>query len=71
MNKSGHWPFIAEHNEIGRIQPDKVVKILMDEHINKVDLILELSFREREPFDSSVIEVLKESVQFWRSSIIN
>jgi sugar phosphate isomerase/epimerase len=71
VNKSGHWPFIAEHNEIGRIQPDKVVKILMDEHINKVDLILELSFREREPFDSSVIEVLKESVQFWRSSIPN
>ena len=71
INKSGHWPFIAEHNEIGRIQPDKVVKILLDKRINKVDLILELSFREREPFDSSVVEVLKESVEFWRSAIPN
>jgi D-erythrulose 1-phosphate 3-epimerase len=71
VNKSGHWPFTAEHNEVGRIQPEKVIKTLMDKSIENVDLILELSFREREPSDSSVIDVLKESVNFWRSSIKN
>jgi len=71
LNKSGHWPFTAEHNKIGRIQPDKVIKTLLDNKNDEVDLILELSFREREPEDSSVIEVLKESVQFWRPFVVN
>jgi D-erythrulose 1-phosphate 3-epimerase len=71
VNKSGHWPFTAEHNAVGRIQPERVIKTLMDKSVENVDLILELSFREREPSDSSVIDVLKESVNFWRSSIKN
>jgi hypothetical protein len=36
-----------------------------------VDLVLELSFRERQPIDSMVLEVLKESVDFWKGSITN
>jgi len=71
MSKSGHWPFTAEHNEIGRIYPEKVVETLIDQGVEEVDLLLELSFREREPSDSTVVEVLKESVDFWRSSIKN
>mgnify|MGYP000238056577 CR=1 FL=1 len=71
ISKSGHWPFVAEHNEKGRIFPEKVVNVLVDNHVEQVDLLLELSFREREPSDSTVVEVLKESVDFWRSAVNN
>ena len=71
INKSGHWPFIAEHNTKGRIQPNKVIKTLIENDVEKVDLFLELSFREREPTDSTVVEVLKEYVKFWRPNIQN
>ena len=71
MNKIGHWPFIDKYNKVGRIQPNKLISVLIDKSINKVDLILEPSFREREPSDSTVVEVLKESVEFWRQSVKN
>ena len=71
ISKSGHWPFIAEHNKIGRINPDKVIKTLVGKNVDEVELLFELSFREREPSDSTVVEVLKESVDFWRSSVKN
>ncbi len=71
INKSGHWPFIDEYNKVGRIQPEKLINVLIDKNISKVDLFLEPSFREREPSDSTVIEVLKESVEFWRQSVQN
>ena len=70
-SKSGHWPFIAEHNEKGLIWPDKVVNKLIEKEVKDVDLLLELSFREREPSDSTVVEVLKESVEFWRTCVKN
>jgi len=68
-NKGGHWPFTAENNLHGRITPEKVISTLKYQGIKKVDLLLELSFREREPVDSSVIEVLKESVAYWRTMV--
>ena len=70
-NKGGHWPFTAEHNAQGRIKPELVVEALTKQGITDVELILELSFREREPADSTVIEVLKESVDYWRQIIKN
>ena len=70
-NKGGHWPFTAEHNAQGQIKPELVVEALTKQGITDVELILELSFREREPVDSTVIEVLKESVDYWRQIIKN
>ena len=70
-NKGGHWPFTAEHNAQGQIKPELVVEALTKQGITDVELILELSFREREPEDSTVIEVLKESVDYWRQIIKN
>lgn len=70
-NKGGHWPFTAEHNKCGRIVPQKVVDVLLEQGVEQVDLLLELSFRERQPTDSTVIEVLKESVTHWRSIVSN
>lgn len=65
-NKGGHWPFTEEHNKVGRIKADRILRILEKSCVDDVDLILELSFREREPEDSNVVEVLKESVHYWR-----
>jgi D-erythrulose 1-phosphate 3-epimerase len=69
-NKSGHWPFTKEHNKKGRITPEKVVSTLKENTSNPIELLLELSFREREPIDSTVVEILKESVKYWRQTVV-
>jgi sugar phosphate isomerase/epimerase len=68
-NKGGHWPFTSVHNANGRITPEKVLDALRNAGADDADLVLELSFREREPADSTVVEVLKESVDYWRSHV--
>jgi hypothetical protein len=68
-DKSGHWPFTAEHNRGGRIDPGRVVRTLREAGASDTELLLELSFREREPTDSTVVEALKESVAYWRPSV--
>ncbi len=70
-NKGGHWPFIREHNLQGNIRPRKVLDTLKSNGVNDSELILELSFREREPTDSNVVSNLKESVNYWRKLIKN
>ncbi len=69
IDKGGHYPFISKYNKTGKIIPVKVINALHKGGRFEADLILELSFREREPEDSSVIEVLKESVNYWREYI--
>ena len=64
-SKSGHFPFTEEFNNQGKIIPKKVIETLKSIGVLDCDLILELSFREREPADSSVEKVLKESVDYW------
>jgi sugar phosphate isomerase/epimerase len=65
-NKGGHWPFTAEHNINGRIIPEKVISVLQEQGVTDAELVLELSFRERQPADSSAPASLRESVDFWR-----
>ena len=71
IDKPGHWPFVNEYNEVGRIQPDELVGKLVNKKVLNVDLLLEPGFKEREPSDSTVVEVLKESVEFWRQIVKN
>jgi len=71
VNKVGHWPFIEEYNKVGRIIPEEFINKLSNKGVKKVDLILEPGFREREPADSTVVEVLKESVEYWRQVVKN
>ncbi len=66
QNKGGHWPFTTEHNAKGKIQPDRVISTLGEQGVTDVELVLELSFREREPQDRSAPSALRESVDFWR-----
>jgi sugar phosphate isomerase/epimerase len=70
-NKGGHWPFTAAHNAEGRIVPAKVLETLRANGAGETELLLELSFREREPADSTVVEVLRESVDYWRAAVPN
>lgn len=69
MNKGGHWPFTAEHNRDGRIQPEKLIRTVRDAGGTDNEICMELSFREREPTDSRVVEMIGESVAFWEPHI--
>ena len=65
MNKGGHWPFTAEHNKDGRIQPEKLIRTVKEAGGRDNEICMELSFREREPTDSRVVEMIRESVGYW------
>ena len=65
-DKGGHWPFTPEYNKRGIIFPDKIIKSIRESGAKDILLLLELSFREREPFESGVIGDIKDSVEFWK-----
>lgn len=65
-DKGGHWPFTKEHNQKGRIDPSLVLSALENGGAREVELILELSFRERGPAEQGMIAAVKESINFWR-----
>lgn len=69
MNKGGHWPFIAAHNKDGRIIPQKLLDIVRRGGGADNEICLELSFREREPTDHLVVDMIRESVEFWEPHI--
>ena len=68
-DKSGHWPFTPEYNKNGRICAQAFTESLKNMGIEDCDLVLELSFREREPVDSNVEDVLMQSAQYWREFV--
>lgn len=65
MNKGGHWPFTAAHNENGRITPEKFLETVRRGGGTDNEICLELSFREREPVDGQVVSMIRESVDYW------
>lgn len=65
MNKGGHWPFTAERNAEGRIQPAPLLAAVRAGGGRDNELCLELAFREREPSDRAVVAAMRESVAFW------
>lgn len=69
--KGGHYPFTKEYNQKGKIKPKEFVDTLKKFNgLENVLVLFELSFREREPIDSNVISILKESVDYWRRWIV-
>lgn len=68
-DKRGHYPFTPENNAQGKITPEKFLSALQDAGIGDIDLLLELSFREREPFESNMIRDIKTSVEYWRPHV--
>jgi len=69
-DKSGHWPFTAEHNAKGVVRPEKVLRALEEGGAERVSLVLEFSFRERFPAEGRVIDDLRESVDYWREYVV-
>ncbi len=69
MNKGGHWPFTAQHNKDGRIQPQKLIDTVKAAGGVNTEICMELSFREREPTDSNVVDMIRESVAYWEPHI--
>lgn len=69
MNKGGHWPFTAERNRDGRIQPAKLIAAIREGGGRDNELCLELAFREREPSDRAVVPEMRESVAFWAGHV--
>jgi D-erythrulose 1-phosphate 3-epimerase len=65
MNKGGHWPFTAKHNKDGRITPQKLLEAIKRGGGTENEICLELSFREREPTDHLVADMMRESVDYW------
>jgi D-erythrulose 1-phosphate 3-epimerase len=65
MNKGGHWPFTAKYNEDGRVTPEKLLGAIVRGGGTDNEICLELSFREREPVDRQVVEMIRESVDYW------
>lgn len=65
MNKGGHWPFIAAYNKDGRIMPEKFLETVRRGGGTDNEICLELSFREREPVDHQVVDMIREFVDFW------
>jgi sugar phosphate isomerase/epimerase len=65
-DKSGHWPFTAEHNKEGIIAAPKVMEALEQAGARDVSLTLELSHRERWPQEYQVLDDFRESVAYWR-----
>ncbi len=68
-DKHGHHPFTKEKNEQGVVQPDKILKTLEENGARETHLVLELSFREREPADSLVLKHLIESADYWKQAL--
>jgi len=68
-NKGGHWPFTEEHNQKGKIVPEKVFEAIKKTTPRDIDLVLELSFKERQPADRMSVNHLSESINFWKKSL--
>ena len=60
-----HWPFTAEHDEVGRILPSRVLEALG--HASTAPLVFEVIPAFEAP-DESVVADLVESVRRWREA---
>lgn len=69
MNKSGHQPFTAAYNKEGRIVPERLIEAIRSGGGTDNEICLELSFREREPTDRLVVEMIRESVDHWAAHV--
>ncbi|MCL4694362.1 MAG: hypothetical protein KJ060_17870 [Candidatus Hydrogenedentes bacterium] len=67
--KGGHYPFTAQYNERGKIIPSEILATMRESSIEKCTLLLEISHRERWPSDYTVVQDLKESVEYWRPAV--
>jgi sugar phosphate isomerase/epimerase len=63
-----HWPFTAEFNRQGIVEPGRVVELVEGFERDTVELMLEPMFAF-EAADEQVLSDMKESVLFWESAV--
>ncbi|MCS7192635.1 MAG: TIM barrel protein [Armatimonadetes bacterium] len=69
QDKGGHWPFTEEYNRNGKVHPKLVIDALKRSGAKEVTLTLEISHRERRPYEDRVLNDLIESVRYWRDYV--
>ncbi len=72
-DKRSNGPFTLKNNKNGLINAQKVLnhiyKNINKDSIDKLELILEINSREREPDDSQIINAINESLNYWRKAL--
>lgn len=66
LNKSNHSPFTRQFNESGIIKPEKTLDALKASGATDALLAFEISHREHYDTEFTVIQDIKESVDYWR-----
>lgn len=69
LNKSNHWPFIKEYNEIGIIKADKLIDTWKKSGAEEAEFMFEISHREHYDTEFRIIPDLQESVQYWKKAL--
>jgi sugar phosphate isomerase/epimerase len=69
LNKSNHWPFTEEYNNVGIIHGEKVLAALEKSGCKETLLMFEIGHREHWDSDFKVIEETKASVDYWRQFV--
>lgn len=68
-DKGGHWPFTPRHNARGRISPERVIAALKEAGADKTMLLFEFSFRERTTYERTMLQDIRDSVEYWRPHV--
>jgi sugar phosphate isomerase/epimerase len=63
-----HWPFTAEHNVQGIVDPERVVDLVRAFDRDTVELMIEAMFAFEAP-DEQVLADVRESVAFWAPAL--
>lgn len=62
-----HWPFTKEFNKKGIIEPERILKSIQKSGTDEVYLFLEI-IHPFEADEKKVLEDIKESVEYWKST---
>lgn len=69
LNKSNHWGFTKEFNELGIIKADKLIDTWEKSGADEVEFIFEISHREHHDTEYKIIPDLTESANYFRDAI--
>jgi len=69
LSASHHWPFTEEYNKKGIIKGDEIVKAIEDSGADEILLAFELRCSAYHPQEYTHLDILRESVKYWRKFV--
>lgn len=66
---SRHWPFTKEFNAIGIITPERIIDAVEQSGADRIQIVFEFFSSAHAGADESVVENLKQSVDYWREAL--